>query len=292
MNAFYIIATGALVSISTSLLGSLLLLRRMAMMGDAISHAILPGIVLAFLFVGTRNPVVMVLGASTIGLLSAFIIQFLNKKVGISTDAALGTTFTTLFALGIILISAYAGKVDIDQECVLFGEIAYVPFDLWMLDSGLVLGPRILYVNLITTALVVSMVLLCYRPWQLTTFDANYARALGVNVAHWDYLLMGLTSCVTVAAFEAVGAILVVAFLVIPPAMAYLLTQRLSHMFWLSCALGTGVSALGYSLAAWTNAAISSSMVMVGGLFLLGIVWMQHLRHKRTWPRAETTTPS
>nr|WP_317170087.1 metal ABC transporter permease [Rhodocytophaga rosea] len=127
MNAFWIILAGSLVAVCCSLLGCYLILRKMAMVGDAISHAVLPGIVLAFLFTGSRDSVPMLLGAGILGVLCTFLIEFFHTKARLQTDASIGVTFTWLFALGVILITVFAGQVDLDQDCVLYGEIAYIP---------------------------------------------------------------------------------------------------------------------------------------------------------------------
>ena len=119
MAAFFIILTGALVAITCALLGSFLLLRKMAMLGDAISHAVLPGIVLAFMISGSRDNVIMLIGASLAGLLVTLLIELLHKKVHLQEDASIGISFTWLFAIGVILISAYTEQVDLDQDCVL-----------------------------------------------------------------------------------------------------------------------------------------------------------------------------
>src|SRR5690554_6833283 len=146
MNDFWIILTGVLVALNCGLLGCFLILRKMAMIGDAISHAVLPGIVLAFLFTGSRDSVTMLIGAGSLGVLTTFLIEFFHKRGKLQTDASIGVTFTFLFAVGVILISVFAGKVDLDQDCVLYGEIAYVPLDLWITDTGFIMGPRVLYI--------------------------------------------------------------------------------------------------------------------------------------------------
>ncbi|MCY4419031.1 MAG: metal ABC transporter permease [Cytophagales bacterium] len=291
VSALYIILTGILIAISAALLGSLLLARRMSMMGDAISHAVLPGIVLAFLLFETREPWVMLLAAMGTGLATTFIIQFLQKTIGIRSDAALGITFTTFFATGIILISLFASKVDVDQDCVLFGEIAYVPLDLWISSSGLILGPRALYINLFTMLCVLGTVLLFYRQWELTTFDPHFAKSIGINSSFWNYLLMGLTSCVMVSAFESVGAILGVAFLVIPPAIGYLCARRLSGMLVIACISGSLMAILGYEVAYIWNGSISGAMASVGGIFLLLIIACQKISSRFRWRFSLGKTP-
>ncbi|MEZ4986375.1 MAG: metal ABC transporter permease [Saprospiraceae bacterium] len=232
MDALYIIVTASLFAISCSLLGSFLILRKMAMVGDAISHAVLPGIVVAFLLTGSRESLPMLAGAALLGVLTTVLIEFFHKKARLQTDAAIGVTFTWLFAIGVILISVFAGQVDLDQDCVLYGEIAYIPLDVWVTDAGTVMGPNAMYVALFTLVCNVLLLWAGYRYFYLTTFDPAFAATIGVAVGVWNYVLMGAVSFTTVAAFDAVGAILVVALLVVPAATAYLLTHSLRKMLW------------------------------------------------------------
>ena len=137
MNDFWIILTGILVALSCGLLGVFLVLRKMAMVGDAISHAVLPGIVIAYLVAESRNAVIMLIGAAAFGLLTTFMIEWFYRRARIQADASIGITFTWLFAIGVILVSFYTGNVDLDQECVLYGDISYIPFNLlWIGDNS------------------------------------------------------------------------------------------------------------------------------------------------------------
>ena len=266
MIAFWIILTGALVAITCGLLGCFLVLRRMSMVGDAISHAVLPGIVIAFLISGSRETLPMLLGAGATGLMATFLIEYFHRKARLQTDAAIGVTFTFLFAVGIILISAFAGKVDIDQDCVLYGEIAYVPIDLWITAAGIDLGPRPVYILSAVLLLVILFITLGYKELKLTSFDPGFAAAIGISTGLWHYLLMAAVSLTTVSAFESVGAILVIAFLIGPPATAYLLTQNLGHMLWITVGLGIFVAFTGYWLAYWLNASIAGCMAVSVGV--------------------------
>lgn len=268
-NDFQIILAASLVSASCSLLGCFLVLRKMAMVGDAISHAVLPGIVVAFLITGSRDSGAMLTGAVTIGILTTFFIEFFHKKARLQSDAAIGVTFTWLFAIGVILISVFAGKVDLDQDCVLYGEIAYVPLDLVFNKNGEVLAPKAIIVSGSILCLVLGFVILCYRRLFLTTFDPAYASAIGISTVLWHYLLMGAVSVTTVASFESVGAILVVALIVAPAATAYLLTDNFKVMLALSVLIGIVASAGGYYLAAAIDGSIAAAIATVCGLIFL-----------------------
>jgi manganese/zinc/iron transport system permease protein len=267
MDAFYIILTGSLVALCCGLLGSFLLLRQMAMVGDAISHAVLPGIVIAFLLSGSRDALPMLVGAAALGVLATVLIEWLRRVGRVQTDASIGLSYTTLFAIGIILISLFARQVDLDQECVLYGEIAYVPLDLWIVDSGLSLGPRPVWILGGALLLILGFISLGYKGLQLTSFDPGYAASLGISTLFWHYALMGAVSVATVVSFESVGAILVVAFLIVPPATAYLLTDRLPVMLGLTVLFGVLSAALGYGLAVWTNGSVAGAMSVAAGVW-------------------------
>jgi manganese/zinc/iron transport system permease protein len=264
---FEIIFTGCLVAFSCSLLGCFLILRRMAMVGDAISHAVLPGIVIAYLITGgERESPLMLAGAATIGIVTTLLIELFHKKARLQEDASIGVTFTTLFAIGVILISMYAGQVDLDQECVLYGEIAFTPLNRWITSDGTDLGPEAVWNTGIILLLVSIFITIFYKELKITTFDPAYAAAIGISVGLWHYLLMGFVSLATVGAFKSVGAILVVAFLIAPPATAYLLTDRLHVMLMLSCIAGLISSAGGYYLAVVLNGSVAGGMATVSGI--------------------------
>lgn len=264
-----ILLVACLVAASCAVLGTFLVLRKMALLGDAISHAVLPGIVLAFLFTGSRSPLPMVLGAGALGVLTVVLVELFNRTRRLSEDASIGVVFPALFAIGVLLISRYAAQVDLDLDCVLYGEIAYAPWDLWLVGERS-LGPKALWVNGGVLAANLIFVGLFYKELKVTTFDRELAQALGFMPLLMHYLLMSLVSVTVVGAFESVGAILVVAMLVVPPATAYLLTDRLSRMLALAVALGLVSAVGGYGLARWLDASIAGSMATVAGVqFLL-----------------------
>ncbi len=292
MSAFLIILTGSLVATCCALLGCFLILRRMAMVGDAISHAVLPGIVIAFFIAGGLDSIWMIAGAGVVGMLSTFIIEFLHRRGRLQTDASIGVTFTWLFALGVILVTYYAGDAHIDQECVLYGEIAYVPIDLLTSNSGHVIAPKATVIMGTLLMLLLAFILLFYKELFITTFDPAYAAAIGISTALWHYLLMGMVSLTTVASFESVGAILVVAFLIVPPATAYLVTRQLNHMLWLSVGFGILSAIMGYYLASWIDGSIAGAMVTVAGLqFALVFGGQQLKKNLRLSPVPPTAYP-
>jgi manganese/zinc/iron transport system permease protein len=289
MNDFYIILTASLVSCSCALLGCFLILRKMAMVGDAISHAVLPGIVLAFLLSGSRDSVVMLIGAGLVGILTTFLIEFFHKKAKLQTDASIGVTFTWLFAVGVVLISLFAGKVDLDQDCVLYGEIAYVPLDVIITPDGSNIGPRALYVMGFVLMVIILFITIGYKELFLTTFDPAYANAIGISTALWHYLLMGAVSATTVASFESVGAILVVALLIAPAATAYLLTDNFKVMLLVASAVGIVASVAGYYVAVWLDGSIAGAIAAVAGV-LFALALMFSPAHGLLFKKLKSTT--
>ena len=261
-----IMLTAVLVAVPCALLGTLLVLRRMSMMGDAISHAVLPGIVLAFFISESLGPLASLVGASVFGVLAAVLVEALEDTGRVAEDSAIGIVFTALFALGVFLVSRFADGVHLDLNHVLYGEIAFAPLNsLFVGDVSL--GPRSLWTMGIVTVLAVGFVLLFYKELKLSTFDPALAVAAGLSPALVHYLLMGAVSVTTVGAFDSVGAILVVAFLIVPPATAYLLTERLSHMMALAVVFGAGSAVAGYYLAFLADVSIAGMMAVAAGAF-------------------------
>ncbi|MDI6401844.1 metal ABC transporter permease, partial [Balneolaceae bacterium ANBcel3] len=239
--------------------------RKMSLIGDAIAHAVLPGIVIAFLLTSGRNTLPMLIGAGFFGLLTVYLTEEISKRGRIFHDASMGIVFTTLFSIGIILISLFARNVDIDQECVLFGEIAYVPWDLWIIGETSI-GPRPFWILLFVFSMNLAFVLFFYKELKTYSFSPQLALTLGLPAGLIHYMLMGSVSVTTVASFESVGAILVLALLIVPPATAYLLTERLSRMLILSVCFGVSSVFGGYYFALWINSSIAGAIAVVSGL--------------------------
>lgn len=263
-----ILLVASCVAASCALIGSFLVLRKMALLGDAISHAVLPGIVIAFLFTGSRAALPMVLGAGALGVITVLLVELFNRSQRLREDASIGVVFPALFSLGVILISRYAAQVDLDLDCVLYGEIAYAPWDILTI-GGRDIGPKALWVTGGVLLLNLILVVTLWKELKISTFDAGLAATLGFAPLALHYLLMSAVSMTVVGSFESVGAILVVAMLVVPPATAYLLTERLEKMVALSVLLGIASAFGGYGLARWLDASIAGAMATVAGLLFL-----------------------
>lgn len=261
----WIILIGALTASSCALVGCFLVLQRLAMLGDAISHAVLPGIVLAFLLTGSRNTLPMLIGAGALGILTAGLTEALTRHGKLQSDASIGVVFTALFAVGVILVSRYTSQVDLDLDCVLYGDIIFAPLDVWTV-GGVELGPRSAWILGGITLANLLFVTLGYRQLKVCTFDPALAAAIGINVTLWHYLLMGFVSVTAVGAFESVGAILVVAMLIVPANAAYLITDRLSTMIALAVGLGIASAAGGYALATAIDGSVAGAMAVVSGM--------------------------
>jgi manganese/zinc/iron transport system permease protein len=261
-----VILTGALVAIAGSALGAFLLLRRTAMQVDAISHSVLPGIVLAFwLSGGSRATLPALLGAAAFGLLTVYAVEALTRSGRVKEDAAIGMVFPALFSLGVLSITRFFDAVHLDLDAVLYGEIAFAPFNELEL-FGRNLGPESLWLMGAVAAVNVAFVSAFFKELKVTTFDPGLAGSLGLSPALVQTLLMTLVSITTVTAFQSVGAILILGFVVIPPATAYLLTDNLKVMVVGGAALGVGVAAGGYGAAVWLDLSVAGAMVSVAGL--------------------------
>ena len=281
----WIALMGFLVATACGLVGNFLIVRRMALVGDAISHSVLPGLVIAFLVAQSRHSTAMFAGALVAGIFTTLVIELIHKKSRVKQDAAIGITFSSLFAVGVILVSVYASKVDLDQECVLYGEIGTIPLDAPYVQIGsLVLGPPSLVRMAVVTLVVALLIVMFYKELLVSSFDPGLAFSLGINATVVHYSLMSALSVVVVSAFESVGAILVIAMLILPGATAALLSQRLPRVLLLSVLHAALSSVLGVMLALWLECSIAGAMVVVGGvMFVLAWVFSPSEGLVRRW---------
>ena len=282
----WVMLMGFFVGAACALVGNYLLLRRLALMGDAVSHSVLPGLVIAFLVTGSRGTWPMFLGALLAAGAAAVIIETIHRRTRVKQDAAIGIAFSTLFAIGVVLTAVYAGQVDLDADCVLYGEIAYVPLDVPVEWGGLVLGPPAVVRMGAVLLGVAVLVTLFYKELLLTAFDAGLSRALGFNPTVAHYGLMAAVAIVAVSAFESVGAIIVIAMLIVPGATASLLTTRLSLRHVLSVVHAALSAVLGVHLSVWLDCATAPAMAVAGaGLFALAWVFSPTEGLVRRWWR-------
>ncbi len=240
----WIVAAGSLCAVAAALLGNFLVLRRMSLLGDAISHAILPGLAAAFLISGSRSSWPMFVGAVIVGVLTALFTEWIRGIGKVDEGASMGVVFTSLFALGLVLIVQAADHVDLDPGCVLFGAIELTPLDILTIGGQEI--PRAVVMLGIVAALNAFFVLLFYKELKLCSFDPTLATTTGFNARLIHYLLMILVAVTAVASFETVGNILVVAMFVVPPAAAFMLTDRLPWMIALSVTLAVASAVLGH----------------------------------------------
>jgi len=271
-TAWWTIAVGATTNVACALVGCYLVLRRMSLMGDALAHAVLPGLVLAFLFSGTLNIVPLFLGAVTVGLLATFLIQSLHQYGRVPADASMGVVFTSMFALGVVLVKRYLSGIHFDAACVYEGLLQFVALNtvdvagLEVPRTLLTIGP-VLLMNILVIALF-------WKELKISSFDANLASAMGFSATIMHYLLMVLVAVTTVASFEAVGSILVVAMLIVPAATAHLLCDRLSYMVFLACLAGVLSAVGGYWIArVWNVNPAGSMTIAAGGLYGLAVLF-------------------
>lgn len=263
----WILLTASLVGLSCGFVGTLLILRRMAMMADAISHTMLLGIVAAFLVTRELSGIHMLIGAVAAGLLTAVLVQWFQSR-GVQQDASIGVVFTTLFAIGVILIATQAGNAHLDVKHALMGEITFVPWNKVALP-GIGEIPEATLILVIVLIVVAAVIVAFYKEWKITSFDPALAASIGIPVTLMHYVFMSLVSITTVASFDAVGAIMVVAMLITPAAAAYLWTDRLSLMMGLSGIFGVAAAVAGYYMAVWLDTSISGSMAFATGIVFL-----------------------
>lgn len=268
MIEFWVILTGVLVGLTCGIAGVFLVLRKMSMIADAISHTVLFGIVMAFIITQTLNGFWMLIGAACAGIITAYLVQLLQSS-GIQEDAAIGVTFTSLFAIGVLLITLFAGNVHLDVEHVLMGEIAFVPWDRWTLFS--ITMPKAVWLLGIVLLINIIFLLLTFKEMKLSTFDPVYAATIGLPVVLLHYGFMTMISLTTVSAFDSVGAILVVAMMIGPAATAYLISKTVKQMFIFSVSFGVIASIGGYYAAKWLDTSIAGMMATAVGVIFIVI---------------------
>lgn len=255
----------SLVAVACAIPGVFLVLRKMALISDAISHSILPGLVVGFFITHDLNSPLLILMGALSGILTVVLVEYIQKTKLVKEDTAIGLVFPALFSIGVLLISKNANDVHLDVDAVLLGELAFAPFDRLMIN-GTDIGPKSLWIIGTILAITLSLLITFFKELKVSTFDAGLATALGFSPIVIHYGLMSVASVTTVGAFDAVGAILVVALMIAPAATAYLLTNDLKKMLVFSGLFGVFSAILGYWVAHWLDASISGSMISMLGL--------------------------
>ncbi len=261
------VGMGFLVAAVCGWIGCYLILQGMALLGDAISHTVLLGIVVAFLISGQVAGVAMFVGATVTGVLTTVLIEGLHSTSRVKEDAAIGIVFTSLFALGVVLLSSFAGKAHIDTQHVLYGQLEFVASRASISLAGYKIPVAVIQMAAVA-AVVAGLIVAFYKELLVVSFDSQLAASLGLRPALIRYAMMAVLSVTVVAAFDSVGAVLVVAMLIAPAATAYLLTRRLPLMFCYSTVAAAISSLLGFHLSYWLDVSAAGTMVSVAcGLF-------------------------
>ncbi|MBD5105291.1 MAG: metal ABC transporter permease [Ruminococcaceae bacterium] len=262
----------ALTAAGCAIPGVFLLLRKMSMVSDSITHTILLGIVLAFFATDDLSSPFLLVGAAIMGPVTVWLTELLTKTRLVSEDSATGIVFPLLFSIAVILITKYAGTAHLDTDSVLLGELAFAPFDR-MVVFGLDIGAKGLYISGGLLIINITFVSVFFKELQVVSFDPVLAAVMGFSPTIVHYSLMTAASLTAVGAFEAVGSVLVTAFMIAPAAAAYLITDDLKKMLFIAVGIGAVSGVLGYHTAMVLEVSIAGCMACWTGLFFLGAFW-------------------
>lgn len=253
-----------LTAAACSALGTFLILRRLSMMSDAISHTVLLGIVLAFFVTYDLGSPWLLLGAAIMGVVTVSLVELLGKTNLVKYDDAIGVVFPLLFAIAVILISKFAGNAHLDTDMVLMGEVIYSGLNTAQI-GGIEVPKAALKMGGLLVG-IIAFIAVFYKEMKVSTFDTEYAKLIGVPTGILFYAFMSLTSLTTVAAFDAVGSILVISFFIAPAATALLFTKNLTQTLIISVIFSMINSIIGYEIAIHTNASIAGLCAVVNTL--------------------------
>ena len=261
-----------LISVACSVLGTFLVLRKISMVTDSITHTILLGIVLAFFITQDINSPLLIIGATIMGVITVWLIEVLTTTKLLAVDAAIGIVYPLLFSIAIILITRFAGSTHICVDSVMLGELAFAPFDRLQI-FGIDIGAKAIYTGAFLLIVNTAFIIILFKELKIATFDPLLASAVGIAPVIIHYSFMTMVSLTTVISFEAVGSILVIAFMIGPPITASLLTNNLKWLFILSGIFG-GISAiLGYQVAYFLDVSIAGSIACtIGMLFVVVLI--------------------
>jgi manganese/zinc/iron transport system permease protein len=274
----YIIATLFLVANACSILGTFLILNKAPLLGDAISHSVLPGIVLAFYFASGFNSTYTLVGAAAFGVGSTWLIEFISSRYKIRYEASMGMIFTLLFAVGVILINTiYEGQVDLDQDCVLNGNIEFIVFDtIDIVGSDI---PLSLIQLLVINCIILICLIISFNLYRALSFDKSYSKLIGIKTNVLKWIFNFIISVVIVFSFEIVGVILVVGFMIIIPSISLLFSKKLKNVFALNAIISILVIGIGFPLSFTYNTATSPTVIFVAFVLVLVIVALKQISY-------------
>ncbi len=258
----------ALTAAACAIPGVFLVLRKMSMVSDSITHTILLGIVLAFFLTEDLSSPLLMIGAALMGPVTVWLTELLTKTRLLSEDSATGMVFPLLFSIAVILITKYAGNAHLDTDSVLLGELAFAPFDR-LIINGMDIGAKGVYISGALLIINIVFTALFFKELTLVSFDPILAAVTGFSPTVIHYALMTAASLTAVGAFEAVGSVLVTAFMIAPAAAAYLLTKNLKKMLFLAAFIGGISGILGYQAATILEVSIAGTMACFCGIFFL-----------------------
>ena len=281
---FPALLVGTLAALSCTLVGNFLVLTRQSMLGDAMGHVVLPGIVIAFVLAGSTATWIMLTGAFAAALFSAMLVEFLRRIAGVEPSAALGSVFTAMFALGVLLLEQTGvARTSFDVHHILFGNIeaaiwpaATGPGSLFDPAALSLLPPQIgrLFFGLVVIAVVIAVL---FKELRLVSFDPVFASTVGLSPRLFGAIIVSLAALAAVVSLSAVGVILLVAMMVCPPAAARMLTDDLATQVWISVLIAVASGILGYAVAVLVPVLLgydlslgaAGTIAVVAGLFQL-----------------------
>ena len=265
-------AIATVTGISCSLIGTFLVLRRLSMMVDAITHTVFLGIVLAFLVTKDLNSPWLIIGATAMGVGTVYAVEWMQRRRYIRPDAAIGIVFPFLFAVAIVLVTLFGKHIHLDVDTAILGDLAFATFQRFTL-GGYDVGPMLLWIGLLVCAINIIWIALFKKELVLITFDPVCAKVYQAMPIVMSYGLMTLTSLTTVSSFQTVGAILVTGCMVGPPATAFMLVRSVKAMLLVSMCVSTIATTIGVVLSFLWDVSIGGMIATVIGC-IYGIVWL------------------
>ncbi len=276
---FELFLIASLVALACSLAGNFLVLRGTALMSDAISHSVLLGIVLMFFITHNVHSPWMFIGATLIGMLTVTTAELIIRTKRISLDTTIGLIFPLFFSIAVLLINYYAHTIHLDTDAVFLGELAFAPFQRFLF-LGKDYGPSSLWSMFLILIINMYFVKQFYKELLFSTFDPDQAKILGYKPDWMNYALMALTSITIVGAFNTAGSILVIAFMIIPPAAAFLITNHIKEMMVMSSLFALLSAVTGCLLAHLINASITGAIATTNGIIFFIIFLLTSFRSK------------